>query len=120
MCATASDAVHPKHGLPTEISDIRVCARSCPGVTTHGNVADPVGMLVGAAGSGCIDCVSFLVNVKGINPLECRTDFWKLNAVDVATAGALVNWPGCSAVADFLQGYIKRHSLVSKINEGEL
>ena len=120
ICAASSDAVDPEYVLSTGVSDTRVCMRSCRGITTHGNVADPVAMLVDAAESGCKDCVEFLVTVKGIHPLECRKDLKNLNAMKVAKAGAIIGWPGCSAVLELLQGYINRHGLLSKINEGDL
>ena len=42
------------------------------------------------------------------------------DAMKVAKAGAIIGWPGCSAVLELLQGYINRHGLLSKINEGDL
>ena len=92
----------------------------CPGITTHGDVTDPVGMLVGAAESGCMRCTSFLVTVKHVNPLQRSKGVWRMSALGAARAGASVQWPGCDTVLEFLHAHIARHGLSPEVSDDDL
>ena len=122
LSVSGASAVDPRSAMPARVPQAEDNVDSstgplppCPGITTHGDVTDPVGMLVGAAESGCMRCTSFLVTVKHVNPLQrcSKMGVWRMSALDAARAGASVQWPGCDTVLEFLQAHIAESPEVS-------
>ena len=127
LSVSGASAVDPRSAMPAPVPQAEDNVDSstgplppCPGITTHGDVTDPVGMLVGAAESGCMRCTSFLVTVKHVNPLQRSKGVWRMSALDAARAGASVQWPGCDTVLEFLQAHIARHGLSPEVSDDDL
>ena len=80
----------------------------CSGIECHGQPNDPVDMLIGAAGCGCLRCVRVLVTRKGANPLQPSKDLWAMTALTAAEYGETLGRTGCDVVAEYLREHMQR------------
>eukprot|EP00973_Karenia_brevis_P074461 10346899-Karenia_brevis.AAC.1 len=69
----------------------------CSSTQSHlPNSKDPVDLLIAAAESGCLRCVSYLVSIKHVDPTAVGHGIWGLCAVDAAERGAVHGRVGCN------------------------